>query len=1121
MSETGKAVFLSYASQDAEAAKQICDALRQAGVEVWFDAEGGLEHGDEWDAKIRRQIKECVLFIPVISANTQAREEGYFRIEWELAAQRALGIASGVAFILPVVIDDTKEPAALVPDRFRSVQWTRLPGGNVPPDVLQRFLKLWSHRAGMLKPAAAAAPAENVASVAPVARRSVWPWVALGLVAIAVAYLIFKPRRSPEDIARIVADAQQMAAAAQAPKVAPVADFPRDPELRRVRQLLFSLDAIPEDFRLAEDILKPVLAKQPNDPETATVAAEVALEFLVRGFDNSATRRAQAQRLAERAVQLAPDNAFALATLSRYLLFNGAQLARAEELIRKAIALRPDEARFHRALHYILFLTRPAAETDAYGERMAAQFPRDPLVAYDIARRFKDSNDIVQMEQWFDRCLATGNPVAFAMIWKAWLAVWAHGDLEAMKLWIDRVPDRQRSNTRVVNARYLHALFSGDTRQALRALNELTDEWLTDFDLTVPKTLLAGNLAQLEGRSDLARVQFEAALTTVNAELEKTPNDVRPLRAKLWVLIGLGRVEEARGLQRIFLQSLTRPYLTNITRANWANPIISCLLLDFRADALSLLRDSSGEASCRRVLRNLFKLDPRLKPWRDDAEINALLAEPSSPAKAGLSAEALAKTDAKSVAVLAFANLSDDKANEYFSDGISEELLNVLGRVPGLRVAAPMSAFSFKGKNASAQEIGQKLNVAYLVNGSVRRAGTAIRLVARLSRAETDEQIWTEKFDGEAKNVFALQDEIAGKIAAALSLKLGASARVAKPIDPEAFRLYLEGRHFWSLRTFGGFDRAEVALKQAVALEPESALIRAGLAELYATRGWYHSFSGSDPGDSYALASAEVERAVALDPENAQAMVARATIALARRHSAEAARLLQQALALAPNDATALNRLGDLMVQTGRLDAALENYQRGMQLDPLSVFIVRDVVRQLLYAHRFQDVIETVDRFEAGSPRDWRMIVFRAQALVHLGKTAQAAVELRAVLPSITPDELLSSGPTIAELVFSLRTAKCEPESGALAQQLLDRHRPGTYLHALVLAAGGRMEEALPLLRAFPTGAEGRLYWSAIFDPVRDDPRFLRKIEEFGVAAEYKVARETLARMLQEQEAKK
>ena len=91
-----KAVFLSYTSQDAEAARRLCEALRAGGVEVWFDADGGLEHGDEWDAKIRRQIKECVLFIPLISAATQARHEGYFRIEWDLAAERARGIASGV-----------------------------------------------------------------------------------------------------------------------------------------------------------------------------------------------------------------------------------------------------------------------------------------------------------------------------------------------------------------------------------------------------------------------------------------------------------------------------------------------------------------------------------------------------------------------------------------------------------------------------------------------------------------------------------------------------------------------------------------------------------------------------------------------------------------------------------------------------------------------------------------------------------------------------------------------------------------------------------------------------------------------------------------------------------------
>lgn len=138
-------MFLSYASQDVAAASRIREALTASGIEVWFD-QGHLGTGDEWDGKIRRQIKECVLFVPVISATTQARHEGYFRIEWELAEQRAMGIAKGVPFILPVVIDDTRESNALVPEKFLKVQWTRLPGGDVPPEIQRQFLKLWKQR---------------------------------------------------------------------------------------------------------------------------------------------------------------------------------------------------------------------------------------------------------------------------------------------------------------------------------------------------------------------------------------------------------------------------------------------------------------------------------------------------------------------------------------------------------------------------------------------------------------------------------------------------------------------------------------------------------------------------------------------------------------------------------------------------------------------------------------------------------------------------------------------------------------------------------------------------------------------------------------------------------------
>jgi TolB-like protein len=141
MAEPSKAVFLSYASQDAEAARRICDVLRAAGIEVWFD-QSELRGGDAWDQEIRRQIRDCALFVPIISSNTQARLEGYFRREWKLAAARTHDMADEKPFLVPVVIDETTDQGASVPELFRAVQWTRLPSGETPPAFAERIARL-------------------------------------------------------------------------------------------------------------------------------------------------------------------------------------------------------------------------------------------------------------------------------------------------------------------------------------------------------------------------------------------------------------------------------------------------------------------------------------------------------------------------------------------------------------------------------------------------------------------------------------------------------------------------------------------------------------------------------------------------------------------------------------------------------------------------------------------------------------------------------------------------------------------------------------------------------------------------------------------------------------------
>jgi hypothetical protein len=204
MTEPAKAVFLSYASQDAAAARPIADALRAAGIEVWFD-QSELRGGDVWDQTNRRQIRECALFVPIISADTQARPEGYFRLEWRLAEQRTHLMGRSRAFIVPVCVDATPETEADVPDSFSAAQWTRLPAGNTPSAFVERVSRLLSPDEQIASTAArapvAAAPAKanlHAATAAGVdaatphsaaAGRSKLAWLLLAVaVAIAAGY---------------------------------------------------------------------------------------------------------------------------------------------------------------------------------------------------------------------------------------------------------------------------------------------------------------------------------------------------------------------------------------------------------------------------------------------------------------------------------------------------------------------------------------------------------------------------------------------------------------------------------------------------------------------------------------------------------------------------------------------------------------------------------------------------------------------------------------------------------------------------------------------------------------------------------------------------------------------
>ena len=657
------AVFVSYASQDAEAAKRICESLRAAGVEVWFD-QNELTGGDAWDRKIRGQIAACALFVPVISAATQARHEGYFRLEWKLAAQRTHLMSGAKAFLLPVVIDATRDAEAHVPEEFRAVQWTRLPGGE---------------------------------------------------------------------------------------------------------------------------------------------------------------------------------------------------------------------------------------HAEKFGERVKN-------------------------------------------------------------------------------------LFGGDALDVGRGLP------------TPP----------LRSRND-------AATTAGSGDPALQPS--RPLRR--WLVPAL--------LGAVIVAAL----------ALW-------------------------------------------QPWR-----------PTPPTSA--------PATAKSIAVLPFVNQSDDKGNEYFSDGISEELLNVLAKIPDLKVKARTSSFSFKGKQVPLPEIARQLGVAYVIEGSVRKSGGKVRITAQLIKAADGFQVWSDNFERELKDVFAMQDEIAGLIAKNLSLKLGAISPAAKAaVNSQAFELYLQGRQAWNLRNDEGFTRAEQLLNRALGIDPNFARAHAALADVWFFRaqdkGIHATFSRPDAPELIPII-AKIRQALALDPESAEAHASLGNALGLIWKFAEAERELRRAIALNPNYASAHQWLGERLLCDGRLDEALAERKLATEIDPLSSRIADNYAYALYIAGRNSAALEANERAVALQPNNFQALGQRAWLFALLGRRDEAVALARQLPPSYPY--------TRSYQIIVFGAAGLRTEAEALLSGW-DAEGSASWPKSFMLLMIGRREEAIAALDANSCESPWA-YVDPIFDQIHDEPRFKKFLATIGL----------------------
>jgi TolB-like protein/Tfp pilus assembly protein PilF len=467
----------------------------------------------------------------------------------------------------------------------------------------------------------------------------------------------------------------------------------------------------------------------------------------------------------------------------------------------------------------------------------------------------------------------------------------------------------------------------------------------------------------------------------------------------------------------------------------------------------------------------------------NSADTTAALARPSDPTVAFA-------PPAHSIAVLPFVNMSGDPKQDYFSDGLSEELLNSLAAIPALQVAARTSSFTFKGKDVDVAEIARKLNVGAVLEGSVRKGGNQVRITAQLINAVTGFHLWSNTYDRDLKNVLTLQTEIATAVTKALQATLMADAvstiEIGGTQNPAAFDAYLRGTNLGR----GTFSKenvlAEIALfSQAISLDPKFA--KAYVAIANAQSSYSANFAGAAEVRSRVQQSRDnAEKAVALMPESGEAHAALAGILYRGYLDITAAETeYGRALALSPNDADVLRRSGVYFVTLGRTEVGLANVRRAISLDQLNPSGYERLATALFYAHQFRESVEASDRALQFNADDDSVRNFRGLSLFMLG-------ELDAARPWCATAKRTWVGRLCVALLYDKLHQRSEAEA-ELAAMKAETGDGSAYQYAEIYAQWGDIPKALDWLETayrLPDPGISTLRVDSLLDPLRKEPRF-------------------------------
>jgi eukaryotic-like serine/threonine-protein kinase len=458
-------------------------------------------------------------------------------------------------------------------------------------------------------------------------------------------------------------------------------------------------------------------------------------------------------------------------------------------------------------------------------------------------------------------------------------------------------------------------------------------------------------------------------------------------------------------------------------------------------------------------------------------------------------------TSTGSIAVLPFSNLSPDPDTEYFSDGVTEELINALTRVEGLRVVSRTSAFAFKGKPQDVRAIGAQLNVRAVLEGSVRKAGRRLRVTAQLTDVSSGYQLWSEVYDRDLEDIFAIQEEISRAIVSSLRVKLVGPevTRLVKPAtdDLEAYTLYLKGRQLWNRRTEEALTIGLRHFERALERDASYAMAHAGLADSYSLLGFYTALP---PGAAFPRAKEAASRALDLDPRLAEARTTLAYVSLCHDWDwSEAERQFRMAIKTNPGYATAHQWFGHLLGVLRRYDESVEEFKTAVELDPLSPIKSAALSWGYYFAGRFDDAIAQCRHALELDPQV--ALTYR-----NLGLACDQLGAYDDAVDAYEEGVRLSHGEALglAYLAHGLARAGRQEEARrrlAGLHELRSARYVSSYDLAVIHVGLGEPEPALDLLER---GYEERTHWMVLLQvdhrlaPLRASPRFRRLLDLMG-----------------------